>query len=241
MKAPERLLEEFADAIHTAEDASGFERVATRVTEQLGFRWFAYLDVASGKPAIISSYPRSWTRRYAEHDYQRLDPVIRRASRENKLFDWGSAAPDRTASQPERHFFDEARTFGIKAGLTVPIRGGFGRTVAFTLAMDERSPSIEHPEQNLLEVIQLIAFYFHAHLSARTRGHPECSNPDILTQRERQCLSWSAQGKTMSDIAVLVGISPRTVSFHLENARAKLGASSIAQCVAEALRRGLLS
>ncbi|OKO78313.1 LuxR family transcriptional regulator [Bradyrhizobium sp. NAS96.2] len=241
MKAPERLLEEFADAIHTAEEASGFERVATRVTEQLGFRWFAYLDVASGEPAIISSYPRSWTRRYVEHDYQRLDPVIRRASRENKLFDWGSTAPDRTANQAERHFFDEARTFGIKAGLTVPIRGGFGRTVAFTLAMDERSPSVEHPGQDLLEVIQLIAFYFHAHLSARSGGYPQRSNPDILTQRERQCLAWSARGKTMTDIAVLVGISSRTVSFHLENARTKLGASSIAQCVAEALRRGLLS
>jgi LuxR family transcriptional activator of conjugal transfer of Ti plasmids len=35
-------------------------------------------------------------------------------------------------------------------------------------------------------------------------------------------------------------ITPRTVAFHLENARRKLGAASIAQCVAEALRLGLL-
>ncbi|WP_249791556.1 response regulator transcription factor [Bradyrhizobium sp. SRL28] len=62
-----------------------------------------------------------------------------------------------------------------------------------------------------------------------------------LTQRERQCLAWTAQGKTVADIAVLVQIAPRTVLFHLENARRKLGAASIAQCVAEALRRGLLS
>ncbi|XIA67795.1 LuxR C-terminal-related transcriptional regulator [Bradyrhizobium sp. TZ2] len=48
-------------------------------------------------------------------------------------------------------------------------------------------------------------------------------------------------GKTVADIAVLVQIAPRTVVFHLENARRKLGAASIAQCVAEALRRGLLS
>ncbi|WP_314964018.1 helix-turn-helix domain-containing protein, partial [Bradyrhizobium cosmicum] len=61
------------------------------------------------------------------------------------------------------------------------------------------------------------------------------------TQRERQCLAWTAQGKTVADIAVLVQIAPRTVLFHLENARRKLGTASIAQCVAEALRRGLLS
>ncbi|WP_461618579.1 helix-turn-helix domain-containing protein [Bradyrhizobium sp. 23AC] len=58
---------------------------------------------------------------------------------------------------------------------------------------------------------------------------------------ERQCLAWTAQGKTVADIAVLVEIAPRTVVFHLENARRKLGAASIAQCVAIALRRGLLS
>jgi LuxR family transcriptional activator of conjugal transfer of Ti plasmids len=40
---------------------------------------------------------------------------------------------------------------------------------------------------------------------------------------------------------VLVEIAPRTVAFHLENARHKLSAASIAQCVAEALRRGWLS
>ena len=61
-----------------------------------------------------------------------------------------------------------------------------------------------------------------------------------LTQRERQCLAWGVQGKTVADIAVLVEIAPRTVVFHLENARRKLGAASIAHCVAEAVRRGLL-
>jgi LuxR family transcriptional activator of conjugal transfer of Ti plasmids len=50
----------------------------------------------------------------------------------------------------------------------------------------------------------------------------------------------TAQGKTIADTAVLVKIAPRTVVFHLENARRKLCAVSTAQCVAEALRRGLL-
>lgn len=241
MGAFERLLEEFADAVNTAEGASGFEKVARRTAEQLGFRWFAYLDIVSGQPAIVSSYPKAWIRRYAERDYQRLDPVVRRVSRDKKIFSWSSSAPNRSVSQAERQFFDEAGTFGIKAGLTIPIRGGFGRTVAFTLAVDEKAMVIERPATELLEIVQLIAVYFHAHLSAERRRCPRVSDgQDILTQRERQCLTWTAQGKTMTDIAVLVGISARTVLFHLENARAKLGAASIAQCVGEALRRGLL-
>ena len=66
------------------------------------------------------------------------------------------------------------------------------------------------------------------------------AEPGRLTQREHQCLTWAALGKTVADTAILAEIAPRTVVFHLENARRKLNASSIAQCVAEALRRGLL-
>jgi LuxR family transcriptional activator of conjugal transfer of Ti plasmids len=62
----------------------------------------------------------------------------------------------------------------------------------------------------------------------------------ILSQRERQCVAWVARGKTLAEAAVLVGISPRTVAFHLENARRKLGATTMAHCVAQAVRRELL-
>jgi LuxR family transcriptional activator of conjugal transfer of Ti plasmids len=91
------------------------------------------------------------------------------------------------------------------------------------------------------DLVQLVGLYFHTHVAVRLE--PAATGQHAggeLTQRERQCLAWTAQGKTVADIAVLVEISPRTVVFHLENARRKLGASSIAQCVAEALRRGLL-
>ncbi|WP_346731313.1 helix-turn-helix domain-containing protein [Bradyrhizobium sp. 1] len=88
-----------------------------------------------------------------------------------------------------------------------------------------------------------MGLYFHAHVASRLDVPfvAQQLSGSELTQRERQCLAWTAQGKTVADIAVLVAISPRTVVFHLENARRKLGAASIAQCVAVALRRGLLT
>jgi LuxR family transcriptional activator of conjugal transfer of Ti plasmids len=61
-----------------------------------------------------------------------------------------------------------------------------------------------------------------------------------LSQREVQCLAWAARGKTMVETAEIMGLTPRTVTFHLENARAKLEASNITQAVAMALRRSLI-
>lgn len=91
------------------------------------------------------------------------------------------------------------------------------------------------------DVFQLVGLYFHTHAMVKVRSGvnwPESEG--VLTQRERQCLAWAARGKTVADTAILVGIAPRTVVFHLEKARQKLNALSIAQCVAEAMRRGLL-
>jgi LuxR family transcriptional activator of conjugal transfer of Ti plasmids len=133
-------------------------------------------------------------------------------------------------------------TFGITSGVTVPIRCGFGRVAAFTLATDERSTRAEGLTSEARDVIQLVGLYFHTHLTTRIgAGSVSHAAGDAkLSQRERQCLAWAAAGKTAADIATLVSIAPRTVVFHLENCRRKLAAASIAQCVAEALRRGLL-
>jgi DNA-binding NarL/FixJ family response regulator len=47
-----------------------------------------------------------------------------------------------------------------------------------------------------------------------------------LNDREVEVLTWVARGKTSAEIADLIGLSKRTVDFHLDNARLKLGAAT---------------
>jgi DNA-binding NarL/FixJ family response regulator len=44
-----------------------------------------------------------------------------------------------------------------------------------------------------------------------------------LTEREIEVLTWVARGKSSAQIAAMIGLAKRTVDYHLENARAKLG------------------
>jgi DNA-binding response OmpR family regulator len=46
----------------------------------------------------------------------------------------------------------------------------------------------------------------------------------VLNDREIETLTWVARGKTSAQIAKIIGLSKRTVDFHLDNARVKLGA-----------------
>ncbi len=68
---------------------------------------------------------------------------------------------------------------------------------------------------------------------------PQVESPP-LTDRERDCLAFVADGRTDWEIANLLGISESTARFHLNNARRKLGAVNRAQAVARLATRGLL-
>jgi DNA-binding NarL/FixJ family response regulator len=61
-----------------------------------------------------------------------------------------------------------------------------------------------------------------------------------LTQREVEMLTWAARGKTRDEIAEIVGISRRTVEYHLENARTKLGVATRIQAVVKAVAGKLI-
>lgn len=61
-----------------------------------------------------------------------------------------------------------------------------------------------------------------------------------LSEREITALMWTARGKTSDDIAVVMNISKRTVDFHLNNARTKLGATNRIEAAVKAAMDGLI-
>jgi DNA-binding CsgD family transcriptional regulator len=52
-----------------------------------------------------------------------------------------------------------------------------------------------------------------------------------LSDRERSVLTYLLMGRSLSDIAMILDISPRTVKFHQANVLEKLGADSRADLV----------
>jgi DNA-binding NarL/FixJ family response regulator len=61
-----------------------------------------------------------------------------------------------------------------------------------------------------------------------------------LNDREVETLTWAARGKTSAEIAQILGLTKRTVDFHLDNARVKLGASNRIQAAIKAASGNLI-
>ena len=55
-----------------------------------------------------------------------------------------------------------------------------------------------------------------------------------LNEREVEVLTWAARGKTSAEIANILGLTKRTVDFHIDNAREKLGAATRTEAVLKA-------
>jgi len=85
----------------------------------------------------------------------------------------------------------------------------------------------------------------HAPTSAEASDDAEGEIPvapagEILTGRERECLLWVSVGKTAWETSIILGLSPRTIEFHLKNAVRKLDASNKVHATTIAIRNGLL-
>jgi len=79
-----------------------------------------------------------------------------------------------------------------------------------------------------------------ARLSRTGRPQHRSQQNVSLSEREIEALSWSARGKTSGEIATILGLSKRTVDFHIDRAREKLGVATRVEAVVRAATEGLI-
>ncbi|MCP4361270.1 MAG: response regulator transcription factor, partial [Chloroflexi bacterium] len=96
--------------------------------------------------------------------------------------------------------------------------------------------------ETLLDAVRAVArgemYFSPAILPAAMQMETKGGAHSVLSPRQAQILQQVAEGKPSTHIANELGISQRTVDEHLGHVLQKLGASSRAQAVAIALRRG---
>ena len=128
--------------------------------------------------------------------------------------------------------------FGIRGGITAPCRGR-GLAWGFLSATTDRTHDIRELMQPLAELSYFVSCMQvaleHA-LATPAKNFPVAS----LTPREREVLAWCAIGKTSWEIGVILGISERTVNFHVYQAADKLVTRGRQSTVARAVALGLV-
>lgn len=208
-----------------------------QLARELGFNWYAYLNVQPVRTYAVSNYPEEWQFRYLSSDYSRIDPVVATARAHMKAFSWTGGNPRQAASRAVKSFYAEAGDFGIRSGISIPIRTAFGHMSMLTLASNKSHLSLKTDIDQIAAVTSVAVL--HARLE-HCEADPTAAQSVELTAKQALCLKWSAEGKSMKAIATIESMSYATVNFHLNNARKALDASSLAQATALATKLKLI-
>jgi DNA-binding CsgD family transcriptional regulator len=125
-------------------------------------------------------------------------------------------------------------------GLTIPIHTRHTGSAMMNYSMQGSNKAAAETIEKTLPEIFLLASHTHEAISKFIDFDDYQVNVSQVSKREKECLRWSTEGITTAAIATRLGISQSTVTFHLQNAMRKLGASNRQQAIARAILLGVI-
>jgi len=208
--------------------------------------WAGYMDVARGTgmthgiacflpgPERLSdvtfadSMPDGFVRDYSERNLAAADLLCEKLRRCHSPFEWQlSEFPTEKAGGSWK---DYLFSHGMQRGFVVPDYSLGDLSVISLIGR----PPCSH-DRALLHFTGLA-------LLARCRELGVRHGPEIppLSERERECLQWSAAGKSDWQIGEILNLSDKTVNIYIERAKQKLGVHTRTQAIVRAMRAGIV-
>jgi DNA-binding CsgD family transcriptional regulator len=200
------------------------------------FDCFTYGYITTKKEVLYSfsiDYPMDYLERYFENNYEQIDLVAIELIKQRRIINW------RTVDQiykkhPAMIVNQEANEFGLVDGFAY---GGND---------PENIPTFwfagKHIERNNRSkaVIEFAVHALNNPLKELYKKNYKSTRQVILSKKEIEVLSWLKEGKSSWDISMIMGISERTVNFHVNNIITKLDAKNRTQAVAIAITEQLI-
>ncbi|KFI25012.1 hypothetical protein CG51_16995 [Haematobacter missouriensis] len=235
-------------------DSANFEdlwEIYTRILVAEGFDaiLFGQARPASGLPLrtspmgtmLISNLDKSFCHAYGGKNFF-CSPIVKWVTSNSGVLLWSEIYRKRhrgELSPEEEKMLDLQRNYGIRGGITIALgETGSRRRAAIDLMTcrdTANQADVERIWGQRKDFLLLLTRIFY--LKALTVPSIVTA---ILTKRQREVLEWAAAGKSVQDIAALLGISRATAEKHLRLAREMLGAETTAQAVAKALSSQLI-
>lgn len=223
------------DWLHLANNRAEAEIALRRFAAAHGFDWFTYFAQSGPNAYGLSNYPLDWQQDYLEKNKALVDPVIEASTHNRSTYSWSDNGwPFRLTNQ-QRRFLGEARAFGIRSGISIPISSAFGRRALFTFASsDSKADQFLVSRQHS---VMTFGVFIDGYLQGRELDQWMRCAPCPLTMKQRECLAWRSEGKKNQDIATMRGVSLRAIEEVLKGARNNLGVETTDHAMAIAIRR----
>ena len=185
---------------------------------------------------IVSTYPDKWLSIYRKNNLQRIDPVIRSALNRTSPFVWGNNSALFCNLYFIKKFIRDAN-YQLTYGFTFVLHDHKNRVALLSMITSVNDSELEKSIITERSTIQILLIDIHEQMykfhNAKNVNIASVSTyeKNVFTVRENEVLYWSSMGKTYGEIAIIIGITLRTVKFHMGNVVRKLGAVNARQAI----------
>jgi LuxR family transcriptional regulator, quorum-sensing system regulator CviR len=185
---------------------------------------------------VNASYPDEWLYTYWKNGFADIDPVFQTALKSPGTQHWKEIYQN-MSSEKEQEFIATARQFGLCDGITTGSVDQACGLATFCSFASEQALDVKR----LVPLVEYLGYYIHmALLRTAPKAMPQTDRcVKELSSREVTILNWMKNGKTNWEIGKILGVSERTIRFHIESIFAKLEVTSRSQAVATAIEHGL--
>lgn len=234
------VVEEFVSALQAITLETELVKALAKATLRLGFDHYALSieapsSLAAVPTVLLHDYPDEWAKVYVSFDLAGRDPVRRACDKSMVGFSWKDLEFLIPLTRGDRQMLAVGRECGIGDGYTVPrfLPGTTRGTCSFAVAPGQALPQ---PGLYAAELVGALALVCARKISSENDRPARA----MLSDRQRDCLVWSARGKTAAETAIILGISSETVVQHLKMARERYGVHCRQSLILSALYDGLI-
>jgi LuxR family transcriptional regulator, quorum-sensing system regulator LasR len=186
-----------------------------------------------------TNYSSAWLAKYDQQKMGYIDPTVAHVIKKTTPLIW---SPGVFSQKKQKEMYEEANSYGLRAGVSLPIHGANGEIgiICFVSDHSPLKPSYKHVLSTLPALALFRDFIFESAAKFMKSPLPD-GEPVHITARELECLKWGAEGKSSWEIGQILNCTEATVNFHFANIRHKLDTRSRQQAVVKAIRLGLIS
>lgn len=233
----------FIEKLEAAEEVSAIHDLVEAELNTRGFDRFAYLILQPPEgplePLYLGTYPQDWSEHYLVRDYVNIDPVMSAAAGTITPFTWNDLYSRQPSNSRQRQMLDEAGDFGLRNGMTIPVHGPARAFATFNISASLGPVATAELWNAQKYELHLIALNSHEQIIKAAFAEAKRA-PAHLSPRERECLLWTARGKTAWEISIILGLSQDTVLHYLRGANERLGVCNKTHAVVKAIITGLI-
>ncbi len=221
---PGELLNDFKESALACEKIAHLNLLCLRFALRIGADAIAYHhlpSIGSGEPIglniICVGFPADLVSHFKDNRVVQIDPTIQETLSGGKARWWDEPAPPRRRmSKAEREYLEYAAS-KVGTGLHFPTYGPNGRQGYVSIGFGPKKPDFSEAEMANIQLYGQVAHQRYCQLLQ------EPVNPNVsLSPREREVLSWVAEGKSNGVIADILQVSETSVITYLERAFRKL-------------------